>query len=54
LFALVRVPEKDEQDYLVRTPDDDWPRWDWLGIVDATARVVGWRGALSGEEKFVL
>ena len=54
LFALVRVPEKDEQDYLVRTPDDDWPRWDWIAIVEATARIVGWRGEASGEEKFVL
>ena len=54
LFALVRVPEKDEQDYLVRPPDDDFLSWDWASLVEATSRSIGWKGLSSGEAKFVL
>ena len=43
LFALLRLPYKDEEDILVRAEGLHWERWDWRALA-GTADRCRWRG----------
>ena len=51
-FALLRIPLKDEVDFLVRAPDDQYLFWNWPDLADQAGQ-CGWRGA-AVEDRYVL
>jgi hypothetical protein len=43
LFALLRLPFRDEEEILVRMHAPDWTSWDWPALANR-AEALRWRG----------
>ena len=52
LFAMMRIPEKDLIEYLVRGLSDDWTTWNWKVLADLTT-LSRWRGQ-AFEDQYLL
>jgi hypothetical protein len=51
LFAVMRIPFKDEEEIAVRAENPDWAAWDWSSLADIANR-CRWRGP-SLDERYV-
>jgi hypothetical protein len=50
MFAVMRIPFKDEEEILVRAESPDWAAWDWGALADIAGR-RRWRGPSLNESR---
>jgi hypothetical protein len=48
----MRIPYKDEEDFLVRAPRGSWESWDWDALAEI-ADTCRWRGS-PVEERYLM